>query len=64
MQRLLNRLEEGQEPHSQAGQEEAEAQEQGQRQDHHKAGGILSLKGYRSARNSSSYRDPKLQKVK
>ena len=64
MQRLLNRLEEGQEPHSQAGQEEAEAQEQGQRQDHHKACGILSLKGYGSARNSSSYRDPKLQKVK
>ena len=64
MQRLLNRLEEGQEPHSQAGQEEAEAQEQGQRQDHHKAGGILSFKGYGSARNSSSYRYPKLQRVK
>ncbi len=38
MQGLLHRLEEGEEPDGEAGQEKAEAQEQGQRQGHHQAG--------------------------
>jgi len=38
VQRLLHRLEEGEEPDGQAGQEEAEAQEQGQRQGHYQTG--------------------------